>query len=168
MSFAIKTNPMSISKKTIVFQPIIELYTSIMSNVHGTPISRFPPKELSDIDQHQCSIHKHRIYNPAIHFILQVSKESTVNPTDVLNWHAIEHINYNNTKNCETSITEYIIIFWPALCSRLQQEQPRTSFQNDNLWRLWCQSTCQSEGTVPYPEKLLCYKNGPTGQQRRM
>jgi hypothetical protein len=61
---------MPFSKKIISLRPAIELCTSIMSNVHSTPISRFPPKELSDIDQHKCSIHKHRISNSAIHFIL--------------------------------------------------------------------------------------------------
>lgn len=63
-------NSMPFSKKIISLKPVIELCTSIMSNVHSTPISRFPPKELSDIDQHKCSIHKHRISNSAIHFIL--------------------------------------------------------------------------------------------------
>lgn len=45
--------------------------TSIMSNIHSAPISRFPPKELCDIDQHQYSIYKHRISHSPIHFILQ-------------------------------------------------------------------------------------------------
>jgi hypothetical protein len=67
-------NSMPFCKKIIVVKPIVDLHTSIMSNVHGTPISRFPPKELGDIDQHQCSIHKHRICDSAIHFILQSFK----------------------------------------------------------------------------------------------
>lgn len=38
---------------------IYQMHTSVMCDVHGVPITSFPPEEFCDIHQHQYGVHQH-------------------------------------------------------------------------------------------------------------
>lgn len=55
----------------IIYSFFLLPLTSVMGNVHCTPVSGFPPEELGDINKHQYRVDKHGVADVADFFILQ-------------------------------------------------------------------------------------------------